>query len=100
MSLSPAANKTDWRALLLGLFLAVSALALLGFSSLTLLMAAGSISSPDGSMLLILLLLAAGLFCSALLLIPGAYLNGRKFFNLPDVQIKLPHVNEAALFMV
>ncbi len=99
MSLPVPANKADWHAFILGLFLAFSAISLLELSALTLLFTASSMNGPNRSMLLTLLLLAGGLFFSALLLIPGAYLNGRKFFGLPDIRIPFPPINEAALFM-
>jgi len=93
------ANKPDWHALVLGSFLALSAIGLLGLSALTLLFSASSMNGSNRSMLLTLLLLAGGLFFSALLLIPGAYLNGRKYFNLPDVRIPSRPIDEAALAM-
>jgi hypothetical protein len=34
---------------------------------------------------------------SAFLMIPGAYLNGRKFLNLPDIQVRLPAINPTGL---
>lgn len=99
MNLTPPAKKTDLRALLLGLFLALSALATLGFSAFTLLFAASAMSAPDTSMVLTLFVFAGGLFFSALLLIPGIYLNACKFLNLPAAAVRFPPVSEAALLL-
>lgn len=93
------ANKVDLRSLALGLFLALSAVSLLGLSALTLLYGINSTNRQNDSMLLTQLLLAGGLTFSALLLIPGVYLNGRKFLNLPDIHIRFPSIDAVALSM-
>jgi hypothetical protein len=100
MNLPLPANKTHWRTLVLSLFLALSAISLTGLSVLTLVFAIRSTSSPAEPAMLTFVLLAGGLFFGALLLLPGAYLNGRQFFNLPDINIHFPPmINEAILFI-
>ena len=86
------------RTLILGLFLALSAVSLVGLSILTTLLAISSGSALDSATLLTLFLLSGGLFFSGMLLLPGAYLNGHAFFNLPDLRIRFPAVNTGILF--
>lgn len=81
----PAAGNplTDWAALGMGLLLSVSALGLVGLAPLLVVLGLSALSTLGDSEALTLLMFAAGTFALGLLLAPGAYLNIRKFFNLP-----------------
>ena len=59
--ISTPTRKTDGRALILGLYLALSALGLLGLSALTLSLAVRAVASADTSFALTGFLLAGGL---------------------------------------
>lgn len=80
----PIHPPADWAALVMGLLLALSALALLGIASLLAVLGISAMSTFGQSDTLTLLVLAAGTFALGVLLAPGAYLNARKFFNLPE----------------
>ena len=95
LALPPDLPKTNWRALILGLFLTLSALSLCGLSVLVVAAAIPANSADQ----LTFLLLAAGLFFGAILLIPGIYLNGRIFLNLPGFHIHIPSVGVGILFI-
>ncbi len=75
---------TDWAALVMGLLLVVSALGLVGIAPLLAVLGLSAISTLGEGDALTLFMLAAGTFALGLLLAPGAYLNVRKFFNLPE----------------
>ncbi len=98
---SPASNHqpTAWPALMMGLFLAMGAASLL---MMALFFAAGGLLARpelENSDPLSLYLLAAGTFLMGLLLLPGIYLNGRKFFGAPDLNLRLPQINEGLFIL-
>ena len=97
MSAVASGGKIDWHALLVGALLVLSAASLLGLAPLT---ALAAIFNPaaDHRTTLTLLLLAGGMFFIGLMLLPGAYLNGRKVLGLPDVQIALPRIENRILY--
>lgn len=80
---------TDWAALAMGLLLSVSALGLMGIALLLAVLGLSATVTTGEDDALTLLMLAAGTFALGLLLAPGAYLNARKFFNLPEPRFGL-----------
>ncbi len=94
------ANRTNWRALLLGLFLAFNAISLCILGILSIVLVIVTRNKADPSELLTFLLLAAGLLFSAVLLIPGIYLNGLSFFNLPGFHIHIPPMHDSIIFII
>lgn len=80
---------TDWAALAMGLLLSVSALGLMGIALLLAVLGLSATSTIREDDALTLLMLAVGAFALGLLLSPGAYLNARKFFNLPEPRFGL-----------
>jgi hypothetical protein len=78
------------------LFLALNALSLCGLSVSMVALATSLKNSADQ---LTFFLLAVGLLFGVILLIPGIYLNGRIFLNLPGFHIHLPPVGVGILFI-
>ncbi len=74
----------NWAALGMGLFLSVSAFGLMGIAPLLVVLGLSGISTLGKNDALTPLMLASGAFALGLLLAPGAYLNARKFLNLPE----------------
>ncbi len=85
----PAPAQTDWAALVMGLLLLVNALGLVSIALLLALLGLSALSALGEGDALTLLMFAAGTFALGLLLAPGAYLNARKFFNLPEPRFGL-----------
>lgn len=88
----PAPRQTDWAALVMGLLLMASALSLVGIAPLLAVLGLSSMPTLGEGDALTLLMLAAGTFTLGVLLAPGAYLNARKFFNLPEPGFGLPRL--------
>jgi RsiW-degrading membrane proteinase PrsW (M82 family) len=87
-----APPQTDWAALVMGVLLLLGATGLVGSAPLLAVLGLSAMSTLGASDVLSLLMLAAGSFALGMLLAPGAYLNARKFFNLPEPGFRLPRV--------
>lgn len=92
--------QTDWAALVMGLLLVVSALGLIGIAPLLAVLGLIAMSTLGEGDALTLLMLAAGTFALGLLLAPGAYLNARKFFNLPEPRFGLRGLTPGLLLVM
>ncbi|GAB4486993.1 MAG: hypothetical protein Fur0016_17210 [Anaerolineales bacterium] len=85
----PETPRTNWPALAMGLLLSLSSLTLMGIALLLAGLAFSGMSNLGQGNTLTLLMMAAGTFALGALLMPGAYLNARKFFNLPEPRFSL-----------
>ena len=92
--------QTDWAALVMGLLLVVSALGLVGIAPLLAVLGLSAMSTLGEGDALTLLMLAAGTFALGVLLAPGAYLNARKFFNLPEPRFGLRGLTPGLLLVM
>jgi hypothetical protein len=84
-------------ALFISLFLGAGAAFMAMISMLFVLMGITTRQGIKNSDPLSIYVLAAGMFFVALLLLPGIYFNGRKFFGVPDHTIHLPKINDRFL---
>lgn len=87
---------TDWGALILGALLLLSAILTILSAPILALLGLATPAQIGGMDSLSLFMLAAGVFLLGTLLIPGAYLNARKFFNQPEPGLRLPAIPPAA----
>jgi hypothetical protein len=92
--------QTDWAALVMGLLLVVSALGLVGIAPLLAALGLSAMSTLGEGDALTLLMLAAGTFALGVLLAPGAYLNARKFLNLPEPRFGLRGLTPGLLLVM
>lgn len=92
--------QTDWAALVMGLLLVVSALGLVGIAPLLVVLGLSAMPTLGEGDALTLLMLAAGTFTLGVLLAPGAYLNARKFFNLPEPRFGLRGLTPGLLLVM
>lgn len=92
--------QTDWAALAMGLLLSVSALGLMGIALLLVVLGLSAMPTLGEGDALTLLMLAAGTFALGVLLAPGAYLNARKFFNLPEPRFGLRGLTPGLLLVM
>ncbi len=83
-------TSTNGPALGLGLLLLLGAALLLTSALLLAIVGLSALFTAQVDEALSLLMLAAGSLALGLLLTPGAYLNARKFFNLPEPGFRLP----------
>jgi len=95
----PTPAQTDWASLLMGLFLLVNALGLVGIAPVLALLGLSAISTLGEGDALTLLMLAAGTFALGLLLTLGAYLNARKFFNRSEPRFGLQGLTPGILLV-
>ncbi len=97
---TPVHPPTDWAALVMGLLLSVSALGLMGIAPLLAVLGLSAMPTLGEGDALTLLMLAAGTFALGMLLAPGAYLNARKFFNLPEPRFGLRGLTPGPLLVM
>jgi hypothetical protein len=91
---APDNKSVDWPALFMGLFL-ISGAALLLMMAMFFIIA-GLTSGPEvkNAGPLSMYLLATGTLLMGLLLLPGIYFNGRKFFGAADLILRFPRIND------
>ena len=99
MTLLETAPPRNKRALALSLFLIFNALTLCGLALLLMVFNFG-LSDTATSEQLTFSLLVGGLFFSAILLLPGIYINTALFFRWPDLNLRFPHVHDGIVLMV
>jgi hypothetical protein len=87
-------RSTNLPALFISLFLAAGAAFMAMMSMLFVLTGITSGSGVKNSDPLSMYVLAAGTLFVALLLLPGIYFNGRKFFGVADHNLRLPKIND------
>ncbi len=91
---APDKQTVNWPALIMGLFLTAGAALMLMMAVLFTIV--GLTSGPElkNAGPLSIYLLAAGTFFMGLLLLPGIFFNGRKFFGATDLKLRFPHIND------
>jgi hypothetical protein len=87
-------RSTNLPALFISLFLAAGAALMAMMSMLFVLTGITSQPQLKNSDPLSMYVLAAGTLFVAILLLPGIYFNGRKFFGASDINLRLPRIND------
>jgi hypothetical protein len=93
-------QSANWPALLIGLFLATGAVFMLMAAMLLVIIGLVSGSELRNAEPLSMYLLATGALLIGLMLLPGIYFNGRRFFGLPDLALRLPRLNDWLLIPI
>ena len=81
---STPARQTHLGALMMGLFLLVNAAMLVTSAPILGILGLTTLRTPEADQSVSLFMLAVGSFSLGLLLLPGLYLNARRFFNAPE----------------
>jgi hypothetical protein len=91
---APDNKSADLPALFMGLFLIIGAAFMLMMAMFFAIVGLASGPELKNAGPLSMYLLATGTLLMGLLLLPGIYFNGRKFFGAADLTLRMPHIND------